>query len=198
MLWRPRLRGAAIAAGLAVLLLVPAIYSATAWQVPVNGTFPVAGPYIADDTESLGIPADAVPGYLSLLRYVRAHQTPRRWDLFTQGSTTAAALTLLGGRVAAIGGYGTTDPVVEPAALASLVHRHEVRFVALGGGYATRGGNAASTAVAHSCRRIPASRWRRPQNTGTVAHPVYAYITGGWFLTLYDCAGDSPALALAH
>jgi 4-amino-4-deoxy-L-arabinose transferase-like glycosyltransferase len=198
MLWRPRLRGAAIAAGLAALLLVPAIYSATVWEVPVNGTFPVAGPYIANDTESLGIPGDAIPGYVSLLRYVRAHQSPRRWDLFTQGSTTAAALILLGGRAAAIGGYGTTDPVVVPAELASFVHHHEVRFVALGGGYATRGGNAASTAVAHTCRRIPASRWRKPVNIGTPAHPVYAYIDGGWFLTLYDCAGDSPALAAAH
>jgi 4-amino-4-deoxy-L-arabinose transferase-like glycosyltransferase len=198
MLLRPRLRGPAIAAGLVALLLVPAIYSATVWQVPVDGTFPVAGPYISDDTESLGIPADAVPGYLSLLRYIRAHQTPRRWDLFTQGSTTAAALILLGGRAAALGGYGTTDPVLEPAALASLVHHHEVRFVALGGGYASRGGNAASTAVARTCRRISPTRWRKPQNTGTPGHPVYAYITGGWFLSLYDCGGDSPALAVAH
>jgi len=55
MLWHPRVARAAIVVGLAMLLVVPAIYSATTWQVPVNGTFPTAGPYIEDDTEALGI-----------------------------------------------------------------------------------------------------------------------------------------------
>jgi 4-amino-4-deoxy-L-arabinose transferase-like glycosyltransferase len=197
MLWQPRAAAAAIAAGLGALLVVPAIYSATVWQVPVNGTFPVAGPYIQDDTESLGIPLDVVPVYQGLLRYVKAHQTPRRWDLLTQGSTTAAPLTLLGGRVAALGGYGTTDPVLEPRGLAALVSRGEVRFVALGGGYASRGGNAASTAVAHACRKVAPSRWRKPQNVGTAGHPIYTYPRGGWNLALYDCAGRTSEIA-AH
>ena len=198
MLWQKRVVRVAIAAGLAALLAVPAIYSATVWQVPVNGTFPTAGPYIEDDTESLGIPLDQIPFYRGLLRYVRAHQPPSRWDLFTQGATTAAPLTLLGGRVAALGGYGTIDPVLEPRQLASLVSRAEVRFVALGGGYASRGGNAASTAVAHACREIPATRWRGPQNVGTPGHPDYVYARGGWNLILYDCAGRTAQLAAQH
>ena len=61
MLWRPRLATPAIAVGARRLLVRPAIYSATVWQVPVNGTFPVAGPYIQDDTGRLGIPPDVVP-----------------------------------------------------------------------------------------------------------------------------------------
>ena len=150
MLWQPRVARTAIAVGLATLLVVPAIYSATAWQVPVNGTFPTAGPYIEDDTEALGIPADQIPIYRQLLFYVRAHQPPSRWDVLTQGATTAAPLMLLGGRVAALGGYGTIDPVLTPPDLAALVSHGEVRFVALGGGYASNGGNAASTAVAHA------------------------------------------------
>jgi 4-amino-4-deoxy-L-arabinose transferase-like glycosyltransferase len=196
MLWQPRVVRAAVAVGLGALLVVPAIYSATAWQVPVNGTFPTAGPYIEDDTESLGIPPDQVPNYRDLLRYVRAHQPPSRWDLLTQGATTAAPLTLLGGRVAALGGYGTIDPVLTPRALATLVTRGEVRYVALGGGYASNGGNAASTAVAAACREIPPSSWRSPQNIGTAARPVYAYLRGGWNLILYDCAGRTAQLAV--
>jgi 4-amino-4-deoxy-L-arabinose transferase-like glycosyltransferase len=198
MLWQPRTARTAIVAGTAVLLLAPAIYSATVWQVPVNGTFPAAGPYIEDDTENLSIPADQIPIFRGLLRYVRAHQPPSRWDLLTQGATTAAPLTLLGGRVGALGGYGTIDPVLEPAQLAALVARGEVRFVALGGGYAMRGGNAASTAVAHTCREIPPQRWRRPQNIGTPGHAVYVYPRGGWNLILYDCAGRTAQLAAAH
>jgi len=197
MLWQPRVANAALAVALATVLVAPAIYSATVWLVPVNGTFPAAGPYIQDDTESLGIPLDVIPMYQGLLRYVRAHQPPSRWDLLTQGSTTAAPLVLLGGRVAALGGYGTTDPVLEPPGLAALVRRREVRFVALGGGYATRGGNAASTAVAHACREVPPSRWRRPQNIGSPGHPHYVYLRGGWNLVLYDCAGRAAEIA-AH
>jgi 4-amino-4-deoxy-L-arabinose transferase-like glycosyltransferase len=197
MIWAPRVAGAAVATGLAALLVVPAIYSATVWQVPVNGTFPVAGPYIQDDTESLGIPPDVIPTYQGLLRYVRAHQPPSRWDLLTQGSTTAAPLTLMGGRVAALGGYGTTDPVLEPRGLSALVARREVRFIALGGGYASRGGNAASTAVAHACREVAPSRWRKPQNIGSPGHPEYVYLRGGWNLVLYDCAGRASEIA-AH
>jgi 4-amino-4-deoxy-L-arabinose transferase-like glycosyltransferase len=198
MLWQPRVARTAIAVGLATLLVVPAIYSATAWQVPVNGTFPTAGPYIEDDTEALGIPADQIPIYRQLLFYVRAHQPPSRWDVLTQGATTAAPLMLLGGRVAALGGYGTIDPVLTPPDLAALVSHGEVRFVALGGGYASNGGNAASTAVAHACREITASMWRSPQNIGTPTHPAYVYPRGGWNLILYDCAGRTAQLALQH
>ena len=198
MAWQPRISALAIAVAVAVLLLPVALYSASTWEVPVNGTFPSAGPYIEDDTESLGIPLDQVPIYRQLLAYVHRRQPPSRWDLFTQGATTAAPLTLLGGRVAALGGYGTIDPVLEPAHLAQLVADHEVKFIALGGGYSTRGGNAASTAVAAACLPIPASHWRSPQNIGTPGHPLYVYPHGGWNLQVYDCAGRSAELARQH
>jgi 4-amino-4-deoxy-L-arabinose transferase-like glycosyltransferase len=195
MAWQPPVARTAIVVAVAMLLVAPAVYSATVWQVPVNGTFPAAGPYIEDDIESLGIPLDQVPIYSQLLVYVRAHHPSSRWDVLTQGATTAAPLTLLGGRVAALGGYGTIDPVLEPPALAQLVARGAIRYVALGGGYATRGGNAASTAVAAACTPVPPSSWRSPQNIGSVEHPLLVYPHGGWNLQLYDCAGRSSELA---
>jgi 4-amino-4-deoxy-L-arabinose transferase-like glycosyltransferase len=199
MVWQPRTARLALAAGVGASLVVPAIYAATVWQVPVNGTFPVAGPYIEDNVENLGVPLDVIPSYHQLIAYVRARQPPGRWDLFTQGSTTAAALTLLGGRVAAIGGYGTIDPVLEPPALARLVAEHRIRFVALGGGYSTHGGNAASTAVAGGCAQVPLPNWRSPQNVAPAGQPAeYVYPHGGWNLRLYDCAGHSRAIAAAR
>jgi len=195
MAWQPHVARTSIVAAVAMLLVAPAVYSATVWQVPVNGTFPAAGPYIEDDIEALGIPLDQVPIYRQLIVYVRAHHPSSRWDLLTQGATTAAPLTLLGGRVGALGGYGTIDPVLEPPALAQLVARGEVRYVALGGGYATRGGNAASTDIAAACTPVAPARWRSPQNIGLPGHPLYVYPHGGWNLQLYDCAGRSNELA---
>ena len=46
-LWLAPARAAtAIVVGLVAMLFVPAVYSATVWEVPVDGTFPAAGPYV--------------------------------------------------------------------------------------------------------------------------------------------------------
>jgi hypothetical protein len=195
MLWRRRLVAYAIGGALAAALLIPAVYSATVWQVPVNGTFPTAGPYIEDDQDAYGIPPDDVDSYRTLLAYARPREPRSKWDVLTQGSNTAAAFILLGGRAAALGGYGTIDPVLTPTALAQLVAQGKTRYVALGGGYASRGGNAATIAVAKVCRFVPPQNWRAPHNYGTPDHAIYAYPLGGWNLALYDCGGRTDALA---
>jgi len=193
---RPRLTGAAIGVALVAALVIPAIYSATVWQVPVDGTFPAAGPYIQDNIDNrYGIPPDDVGSFRTLLAFVAPREPGARWDVLTEGSNTAAVFTLLGGTAAAMGGYGTTDPALTPAGLASLVEHGEARYVALGGGYASRGGNAASAAVAAVCRPLPPSRWRAKHNFGTAAHPRYAYPHGGWNLVLYDCGGRARRIA---
>src|SRR6185437_2106676 len=112
---------------------------ATAWQVPVNGTFLTAGPYIQDNLDVYGIPPDDVDSYRTLLAWARPRAPGARWTVLTQGANTAAVFTLLGGRAAALGGYGTIDPAVTPASLARLIVDGKARFVALGGGYASRG-----------------------------------------------------------
>jgi 4-amino-4-deoxy-L-arabinose transferase-like glycosyltransferase len=193
----PRRAGYAIAAGVAASLVIPAIYSATVWQVPVNGTFPVAGPYIQDYQDALGIPPDDVASYRTLLAYARSRAPDSRWEVLTEGSQTAAVFILIGGRASALGGYGTLDPELTPKQLASLVEQGRARYVALGGGYASRGGNAASTAVAQACSVVPAPHWRSPFNFGTPQLPIYVYPRGGWNLRLYDCAGRAAQLAAA-
>jgi 4-amino-4-deoxy-L-arabinose transferase-like glycosyltransferase len=195
---RPQRAGLALGVALLAGLVIPAIYSATVWQVPVDGTFPAAGPYIQDNLDNhYGIPPDDVGSFRTLLAYVIPREPGARWDVLTEGANTAAVFTLLGGSAGAMGGYGTTDPALSAAGLAGLIERGETRFVALGGGYASRGGNAASAAVEDACRRLPPSRWRAEHNFGTAAHPRYAYPQGGWNLVLYDCAGRAPRLAAA-
>jgi hypothetical protein len=88
--------------------------------------------------------------------------------------------------------------VLTPAQLAALVQRGEVRFVALGGGYASNGGNAASTAVARACREIPAPRYRSPLNIDPTGAPDYVYQRGGWNLELFDCTDRTAQLAAQH
>jgi 4-amino-4-deoxy-L-arabinose transferase-like glycosyltransferase len=193
----PRRAGYAMAAGIAAALLVPAIYAATVWQVPVNGTFPVAGPYIQDNQDFYGIPPDDVESYRTMLAYAGPRSPGSRWQVLVQGSNTAAVFILLGGRAAALGGYGTIDPVLTPGALASLVAQRDARYVALGGGYTSRGGNAASTAVARACSPVPPQRWRSPLNFGTPQLPIEVYPRGGWNLALYDCAGRTAQIAAA-
>jgi 4-amino-4-deoxy-L-arabinose transferase-like glycosyltransferase len=195
MLALPRLAPYAIAAGVAASLAIPAIYSATVWQVPVNGTFPTAGPYIQENLDVYGIPPDDVDSYRTLLAWAAPLDRGSHWTVLTQGANTAAVFILLGGRAAAIGGYGTIDPVLTPAALARMVGAGVTRYVALGGGYASRGGNAASTAVARACSFVPPALWRAPHNYGSADHPIYAFPRGGWNLALYDCAGRTAALA---
>jgi hypothetical protein len=197
MLASRRLVAPAIGVAVLAALVFPAVYSATVWQVPVSGTFPVAGPYIQDNIDFYGIPPDDVDSYRTMLRYVRPREPGARWDVLTQGANTAAVFTLLGGRAGAMGGYGTIDPALTPASLASVVARGETRYVALGGGYAHRGGNAASTAVAAVCRRLAPQDWRAPLNRGTAAHPHYEFPHGGWNLVLYDCAGRTRELLAA-
>ena len=197
MALRPALAPAAIGVAVAAALVIPAVYSATVWQVPVNGTFPTAGPYIQDNLDTYGIPPDDVDSYRTLLGYAGPRAPGDRWTVLTQGANTAAVFILLGGRAAALGGYGTIDPAVSPAALARLVAAGRARYVALGGGYASRGGNAASTAVAKACRFVPPALWRKPHNYGTSDHPIYAFPRGGWNLALYDCAGRTTELAAA-
>jgi 4-amino-4-deoxy-L-arabinose transferase-like glycosyltransferase len=193
-----RLVALGLGVALAAALAFPTVYSATVWQVPVEGTFPVAGPYIQDNVDFYGIPPDDVDSYRTLLRYVRPREPGARWDVLTEGANTAAVFTLLGGRAAAMGGYGTIDPALTPASLGGLVERGETRYVALGGGYAHRGGNAASSAVAAVCRRLAPQVWRRPLNIGTATHPRYEYPHGGWNLVLYDCAGRTRELRAAE
>jgi 4-amino-4-deoxy-L-arabinose transferase-like glycosyltransferase len=196
LLWlRPRLTAATMAAGLIALLVVPALYSKTVWEVPVDGTFPAAGPYFDAGQGGVGAAAPTLPILAQLFRYVDPRAPHARWTLLTQASITAAPMILLGYKAAAFGGYGTQTPALTPKQLAALVKRGEARFVLMGGAYTWRGGNAASSAVKVACAIVPPARWRPPTYIGTAAHPIAWYPVSGQNYALYDCKGRAQQLA---
>jgi 4-amino-4-deoxy-L-arabinose transferase-like glycosyltransferase len=180
-----RLAAPAIVLTLLVLTLAPTVYAATTWSVPVEGTFPAAGPRVAGSLGPYGITTHDIKVDRDLMRYVDAHHPTRRWEVLTVSSNTSASIILLGWRAGALGGYSGTDPAVDGPQLARMVSHHEARYVVLGGAYASRGGNLATKAVISSCREIPTEVWLHFRRFS-----IYS-------LVLYDCAGDERRLAAA-
>jgi hypothetical protein len=180
-----RFMGAAMAATVCLLLVVPGVYAATLWEFPVNGTFPEAGPHVATGEGGLDVSPTAARVTKALLAYVGARDPGSRYEVLTEASDTAAPMILLGHKAAAMGGYSGYDPALDGPGLARLVERGEARYVVLGGAYAERGGNAASTAVLRACEVIPGVAWQPPP-----ANPNA--------LLLFDCKGHELALRRQH
>jgi 4-amino-4-deoxy-L-arabinose transferase-like glycosyltransferase len=178
-----RLAAAAMALVLGVLLIAPTAFSTTTWSVPVEGTFPAAGPRVAGSLGPYGITHHDVLVYRALMRYIDARHPTHKWEVLTVSSNTSASIILLGWRAGAVGGYSGTDPALNGPGLARLVANHEARYVVLGGAYSSRGGNKATKAVIRACRYIPSRYW-----LGAPRYSIYS-------LTLYDCARDVHRLA---
>jgi 4-amino-4-deoxy-L-arabinose transferase-like glycosyltransferase len=180
-----RLAAPAMVLVLAVLLVAPTAFATTTWSIPVEGTFPAAGPRVAGSLGPYGVTAHDVKVDRDLLRYIDARHPTHRWEVLTVSSNTAASMILLGYRAGAVGGYSGTDPALDGPGLARLVARHEARYVVLGGAYSSRGGNLATQAVIRACRYIPSEIW--------LHFPRWSIYS----LTLYDCAGAERRLAAA-
>ena len=179
----PRLAAGGMALALGVLLIAPSVYAATTWLVPVEGTFPAAGPHEASAKGPLNSDPDELRVDHNLIRYLAKQNTGSRWTVLADAAPTAAPLILLGARAGALGGYGGTDPTLDGPELARLVARREARYILLGGEYASRGGNLATKAVLRACRIVPAPVWHGPP-PATVYTPV-----------LFDCAGRERKLS---
>ncbi len=178
-----RLAPGALALTFALLLVAPTAYATTTWLAPVEGTFPAAGPKQATGQGELGVgPVDERRDHL-LLAYVSAHHPGSRFALLTDASNTASPFILLGADAAALAGYSGTDPAVNGPALARLVADGQARYVALGGEFSTRGGNAATAAVQRACVEVAPAAWQG-------SPPIYADS-----LVLFDCAGRERELA---
>jgi 4-amino-4-deoxy-L-arabinose transferase-like glycosyltransferase len=198
VLWlRPRLTASAIAAALVVVLIVPLLYSRTVWEVPVDGTFPAAGPYADAGQGGVGASKPTLPILAQLFHYTDARAPHARWTVLTQASITAAPMILLGYKAAALGGYGTQTPGVTPKQLSRLVRRGEARYMLIGGAYSWRGGNAASSAIKAVCAIVPPHLWRPPTTIGSLTHPIAWFPFGGQNYALYDCKGYAAQLAAA-
>ena len=178
-----RLAPVGMVLALGVLLIAPGVYAATASLVPVEGTFPAAGPHEAAAKGPLNSDSGELRLDHNLIAYLAKQRTGTRWTVLADAAPTAAPLILLGVHAGALGGYGGTDPTLDGPALARLVARHEARYVLLGGEYASRGGNLATKAVLRACKIVPAPIWHGPP-------PATVYT-----LVLFDCAGRERKLS---
>ena len=171
----------AVGVAVAALLVAPMVFSFSVWLAPVQGTFPVAGPYSYPGTGGYGLGAASLRGDRALIRYLRSNGATTTNTLLTQSSDQAAPLDLLGLTASAVGGYNTTDTVLNGPQLAALVAAHKARYVLIAGPYASRGGNGASTAARLVCPEIPGLIWSNGATYG-----------GGSYLL--DCAGKAREL----
>jgi 4-amino-4-deoxy-L-arabinose transferase-like glycosyltransferase len=159
--------GIAIGALVVILLVAPMVYSFSVWLAPVEGTFPVAGPYNYAGPGGDGVGPTTVHAYRGLIAFLAAHRAPQRYPLLTESSDQASPLILLGLRASAIGGYGASDPTLSAAGLSRLVASGEARYLLIGGAYSGRGGNAALTAARLACPEIPSIYWGAGASAGT-------------------------------
>ncbi len=164
-----------------VLVVAPTGFAAATWGAPVQGTFPVAGPWGAPGNGGVGVPARELPVFRHLFRYLQRHDPTRRFTVLTVSSVTAAPLILWGSDAASLAGYSGTDPALSAGGLAHLVQERQARYVLLGGPYSSRGGNGATKATIQACRQIPSRAW------GGIRDSKEA-------LVLYDCGGRAPRL----
>jgi 4-amino-4-deoxy-L-arabinose transferase-like glycosyltransferase len=174
-----------LALTLAALLIAPTGFAAATWGAPVEGTFPVAGPWGAPGPGGVGVEAKELPMYRHLIAYLRTHRETKRFSVLTVSSVTAAPLILMGSRAAALGGYSGTDRALTAGGLAHLVQLRQARYVLLGGPYSSRGGNAATAAALRACRYVPSHVW------GGIHTSKYSPV-------LFDCAGRAPQLWAAQ
>ena len=172
--------GWAIGLAVGAALVTSTVYAATVWLAPANGTFPTAGRWDATGFGGLNVRHTTLVSDRHLVRWLRRHGATQRYQLLTESSDQASPLILLGLRVAAEGGYNTTDPAMSAATLANLVATHQARYFYVGGPYDDRGGNGASLAARLVCPEVPQYLWSN--------HEPY---TRSW---LVDCRGRAAAL----
>jgi 4-amino-4-deoxy-L-arabinose transferase-like glycosyltransferase len=176
----------AVAPGMAVaacaLLIAPGAFASTTWEVPVEGTFPAAGPKAAGGAGGIDVARDDLGSYYGLKNYIDAHKpVATRFELLTDSAPTAAPWILLGMKAASLAGYSGTDPAVDGPRLAGMVERGEARFVLLGGEFSSRGGNRATAAVLHACKVVNPQYWKGPE-------------ISPYSVVLFDCAGRARGL----
>ena len=183
LLARRGLGGAAVAAAAALMLVAPMAYSFSVWLAPVYGVFPAAGPYSYAGPGGVGLGPVSTHAFRGLIAFLATHGETSRYPLLAESSDQAAPLILLGLPAAAIGGYGASDPALSANGLANLVTSGQARYVLIGGPYADRGGNSATTAARLVCPEIPQVYWGAGANTATG--------TGAY---LVDCKGLATKL----
>jgi hypothetical protein len=191
---------AALALGIAALLLTPAVWAAVPALHNSDPSTPQAGPgELAVGGMSFGRIGNVSSP--ALINYLEANQGNATYLVATLNSMSADSIILATNKpVMAMGGFGGSDPILTQSKLATLVSKGTVRFFLLSnptrsfpaGQHGSSGGvmnwfgfgsrqTPLTTWVTQHCASVPASAWQR---TAASASEGYARQT----TQLYDCA----------
>jgi 4-amino-4-deoxy-L-arabinose transferase-like glycosyltransferase len=154
-----RRAGWALAVAVGALMVAPLVYSFSVWLAPVSGTFPAAGPYSYAGHGGYGLTPTGRAAFVHLARFLHSEGETSPYAILTESDDQASPLILMGLSASSEGGYNTTDPALSGDQLATLVAKHEARYLLVSGIYSNRGGNGASTAARLVCPEVPTSVW---------------------------------------
>jgi 4-amino-4-deoxy-L-arabinose transferase-like glycosyltransferase len=168
-----RAPAAALAVGVAAVLLGPGAYAIDNVTRVEQGSIPSSGPGVASDRGGFqggtppagflrgGFPGGAIPpgggaggpggdggGTSStLISYLESHQGGATWLVAVGSSNQAAPIELATGKpVMAMGGFSGSDPAMTVSELQALVRSGQLRYVMTGGQGGPGGGSQAVTA----------------------------------------------------
>lgn len=187
----PYARAIALAVGGAAAFVVPSLWSATAAMAPVGRMVPVADPTLIDHARRAdgGWPREVC----SLVRFLQANRGGERFLLAVRDTHQAAPIILESREaVMAWGGFSGWEPAVTVEEFASMVSRHEVRYVLVGGELSPA--DPIDAWVRSHATPIPQGTWRQPRETTETPHPmpmwgptaqIAAMVLDGH--DLYDC-----------
>ena len=188
-------RGAAGLGGLG-LLMAPTVWGGLpTLDASHQGGLPSAGPpparggfipfgFVAPQRGADGARGPVPSSTNALEHYLEANQGTARYLVATTNANTAAPLILATGKpVMAMGGFIGSDPILTVDQLTAMVHRGDVRFFELGGGFGGRGG-ALGSWVQNNCASVPSSALE-----GNGASPLGRFGSEGnpFQGQLYDC-----------
>ncbi|WP_258053766.1 glycosyltransferase family 39 protein [Streptomyces sp. Ru72] len=180
---RPRTAMAGLAVGLAAVLLVPAVWSASALSPRYNqpGGMGRVGPASRSGS---GGPTRLTPPRARLLAYLSAHRNGAKYLVAMPDWADAAPYVIAADApVLPMGGFTGQVPYPSPDGLGRLVGSGELRFVAL------RGTGAAARQLKADGHGASARHEATAQHTGTVASPTTTAITR-WVTT--HCTAVPP------
>ncbi|QMU67808.1 glycosyltransferase family 39 protein [Streptacidiphilus sp. P02-A3a] len=177
-----------LAAGLAALLLAPAVWSLSALN-PLyagSGTAPLAGPVGANAVAAAGGSSPAAEVGFGpaagragkLLTYLEAHRGGAEYLVATQAALPAEPLLrAVSAPVLVMGGFTGNTPFPTSAALAALVHGGKLRYAVL---TSERANSADAAWVKTNCTRVLPAQYGQKTDRD---------------MTLYDCSPSAAPVA---
>lgn len=180
---RERLAAMAATAGILVLLIGPAYWSATPMLYGDNSVMPQAGPGQKGGPGGGGLQGQGGGSGINqqLINYIERNSSSEKCFFLTSDTSVAESYIMATGKaVVAIGGFNGGDPALSLERLQKMIKNKEVKFFLIGSGQ-DRGQGANSEAlnwIRSNCKEIDRELWQTTGSSGGSR--------GGGSMTLYQ------------